>query len=117
MLASTLVGLLTLLGVAEAVALPPAPTPPPALAQRDVASTIGSLTSALAPEVSSYLASLPSDAVQGVLPAFEKLPTPDDIKSKLNVSDDELQQEPLKVLNIPWVELQAGSRIMSRRLT
>jgi len=59
------------------------------------------LTSALAPEVSSYLASLPSAAVQGLLPAFENLPTPDEVKSKLNVSDEELQNAPLKVLNIP----------------
>jgi hypothetical protein len=94
-----------ILSLAESVlpaALPPQPTlPPNPLVQRGIGSIVGSLTSALPAEVTSYLASLPSDVLQGVLPAFEGLPDGDTIKSKLNITDDEIANEPLRILNIP----------------
>lgn len=85
----------------------PGPTPTPVSVQQlGVASVVESLTSALAPEVSSYLSGLPTDALQGVLPAFNDLPNAANIKSKLNISDEQVAAQPLRVLNIPCVSLR-----------
>ncbi len=95
----SVVTILSAIRSAISAALPPQPTQPPnPLDRRGV---VGFLTSSLPAEVTSYLGSLPSDVLQGVLPAFEGLPDGDTIKNKLNISDEELANEPLKILNIP----------------
>ncbi|KAG8810585.1 hypothetical protein FRC18_003989 [Serendipita sp. 400] len=50
---------------------------------------------------SSVAQGLPTDVASGILPAFQGLPSPDDIKEQLNLTDDSINQLPIQVLNIP----------------
>ena len=57
---------------------------------------------------SSVASGLPTDIAGGVLPAFQGLPSPDDIKKQLNLTDEDINALPLEVLNIPYVLLSAA---------
>ncbi|KAH7040659.1 uncharacterized protein B0I36DRAFT_344364 [Microdochium trichocladiopsis] len=103
--------LLLALAAHGAVALPTATddaalaliTAPPDLKDRavldrrlnlDPGSFIGSVLSGLGSDVSSFVAS-------GVPQYFQNLPVGDDVKSKLGISDQDLEAIPTQVLNLP----------------
>ncbi|EIM86547.1 uncharacterized protein STEHIDRAFT_57917 [Stereum hirsutum FP-91666 SS1] len=68
--------------------------------RRDLSGIISSIT-AIPAAVTSYLGALPSDVANGILPAYTGLPTADDIKAKYNLTDEQIDAEPLQVLNVP----------------
>lgn len=86
--------LLAALQLHLAVAAPnPLPTPAPSKTlpqKRDISSWASSVASGL-----------PTYIAGGVLPAFQGLPSPDDIKKQLNLTDEAIDALPLEVLNIP----------------
>lgn len=70
--------------------------------RRDLSGIISSIT-AIPAAVTSYLGALPSDVANGILPAYTGSPTADDIKAKYNLTDEQIDAEPLQVLNVPCV--------------
>lgn len=70
--------------------------------RRDLSGIISSIT-AIPAAVTSYLGALPSDVANGILPAYTGLPTADDIKAKYNLTDEQIDAQPLQVLNVPCV--------------
>ncbi|KAG8816921.1 hypothetical protein FRC17_000134 [Serendipita sp. 399] len=100
---STSYGIYLLFQITAAVVAIPAPEPTPAptkvqLPKRDLSSW-----------ASSVAAGLPTDIASGILPAFQGLPSADDIKEQLNLTDDAIQQLPLQVLNFPSYANWTGS--------
>src|SRR4051812_10375644 len=91
---TALVSLVLLNQLASSLAAPnPLPTPSPTKVQphkRGISSW-----------ASSVAQGLPTDVASGVLPAFQGLPGPDQIKQQLNLTDDDVNRLPLSVLSIP----------------
>lgn len=71
--------------------------PPSQVRERDILSDI----TGAAGYVTSLLGGLPDSVASGVPQFFQDFPTGDDVKKKLDLSDDEIDALPTQVLNIP----------------
>ena len=118
-MSSSLLRLLAIVCILElAAGAPPATATVPAIIpdRRDIISSATSvagsltseagdaLTSALPSAVQSVYSSLasavPTEAVAGMIPGFD-VPSTDDIKSQAGLSDEQIEQLPVRILNIP----------------
>lgn len=89
--------LLTLILLTQLASTAAAPNPLPTAAPTKVQPQKRGLSQ----WASSVAQGLPTDVAGGVLPAFQGLPSADDVKHQLNLTDDDVNRLPQSVLNIP----------------
>lgn len=115
-ISSRVLALFLALELAAGAPPPTATVPAPPRDRRDIISSAtsaaGSLTSeaggaltsafpsAVASVYSSLASSIPTEAAGGIIPGFD-VPSVDDVKNEAGLSDDEIEQLPVRILNIP----------------